>query len=61
MDVALVVVEEPKLFFGEGVGFEGDFQFMSGFNVWFDIDEFAFVNCSDQVERSVRPLLFSIV
>lgn len=34
MDVGLVIFEEEVFFFGEGVGFEGDFEFVGGFG-WF--------------------------
>lgn len=57
--VALVVVEEGELLFGEIVRFESDGEGVGGLDVGFQILGFGFVESADEVEGVVLFLLLS--
>lgn len=59
VDVGLVVGEEGEFLFGEGVGFQGDFEFVGWFDIRLQMSELAFVEGTGEVEGMMSAFLVS--
>ncbi len=59
VDVGLVVGEKGEFLFGEGVGFERDFEFVGRFDIGLQMLELAFVEGGIQIEGVVLAFLVS--
>lgn len=59
VDVGLVVCKEGEFLFGEAVRLEGDFEAVSGLDVWFQVLLLGFVDGAEEVKGIILAFLFS--